>query len=290
MLVLHGLNLEIADAANRSGFNTRNQGALMDLIWSVRRIAFRHAVERPKVQRPPKHPIYPDRYRPGDSSDNTNRPRKRGREQEAPRTGIGTSSNPIDLDAADLQVNDGGTAANSSAKRIKVDAGQIGRHKVELPERPKVLNPVHPTKFPNSSNGRQERGRATARTTPFIPPPRSQNLLPPRPSSDEPVFNSAGPLVAKPREITVVELQKVGNTLKDNVDAVLECSKVMEEMYSRDERLGVDTIYKELVRLKNTFDSYLGESEVGIKTVKKIVGLLEDDTDRVMTAAVDCEL
>lgn len=284
MLVLHGLNLEIADAANRAGFNTRNQVALMDLIWAVRRIAFRHAVEQPKIQRPPKHPVYPDRYRPGDPSDNTMRPRKRGREHEAQVPGKGTCDNPIEIGNDDLEAGEGGTTANSSAKRLKVAVGQIGRHKVEVPSTAKVLNPVHPTKFQTSSNARHERGRTDARKTTYMPSPGSLNLPPPRPSSVGPIFNTIQPLVPNSRDRTVVELRKVGNTLKDNIDAVIECSRVMKAMYERDDRLGNDIIYKELGSLKETFDSCLGDAEAGIVTIKKVISLLEDNKDHVMAS------
>ncbi len=284
MLVLHGLNLDVADTANRSGFNTRNQVALMDLIWAVRRIAFRHAVERPKIQRPPKHPLYPDRYRPGDRSDNTMKPRKREREHETQIPSKGTCDNPIEVGNDDLEAGEGGTAANSSAKRLKVAVGQIGRHKEEMPTRPKVLNPVHPTRFQNSPDTRHERGRTNARTTTYMPSPGSLNLPPPRPSSVAPIFNTAGSIVPNPRDKTVGELRKVGNTLKDNIDAVLECSRVMKAMYERDDRLGNDIIYKELGRLKETFDSCLRDAEVGIHSIQKVVILLEDNKDHVMAS------
>jgi hypothetical protein len=284
VLVLHGLNLEIADAANRSGFNTRNQVALMDLIWAVRRIAVRHAVERPTVKRPPKHPVYPDRYRPGDPSDNTNRPKKRGREFEGKSTNTGTSDDPINIDIDDLERNEGGTAANSKAKRLKVAAGQIGRHKFELPGGPKSLNPVHPSKLPTTTSKRPRRGRTAASNTTYMPSPRSLDFPAPRPSSVGPIFNSPRPLVVNPRSGTVLELEKVGNTLKDNVEAVVECGRVMKAMYNRDERLCDDLIYKELEYLKGKFDTCLSDTEFGVKTVEKIISLIEDNKDHVMDA------
>jgi hypothetical protein len=282
VLVLHGLSLEIADAANRSGFNTRNQVALMDLIWAVRRIGFRHAVEKPNLRRPPKHPVYPDHYRPGDPSDNTMRRRKRGRKSKAQSTGIGSSHNPIDLEGDDFNSNEGGNAANSSAKRLKVAAGQVGRHEAGIPTRPKLLNPVHSSRFPNLSNRRQERGRpATKATTIYMPPARLQDFPPPRPTSVGPVFNNPRPLVAEPRDQTVIELRRVENTLKDNIEAIDECSRVMREMYERDDRLGVDMVYAELGRLKGSFDKCLGEAEEGTKTIRTIVGLIEDNKDDI---------
>jgi hypothetical protein len=282
VLVLHGLSLEIADAANRSGFNTRNQVALMDLIWAVRRIGFRHAVERPKIQRPPKHPVYPDHYRPGDPSDNTMRPGKRGRELEAQSIGIGSSNNSIGLGGDEFNSNEGGNAAYSSAKRLRVAVGHIGRHKVQVLAQPKLLNPVHPTKFPNLTNRRQERGRPTKKTkTTFMPPARLLNFPPPRPSSVGPILNTSRSLVTEPRDRTVVELRIVGNTLKENIEAIEECSRVMKAMYERDGRLGVDMVYQELGSLKGSFDKCLGEAEEGIKTISTIVGLIEDNKDDV---------
>lgn len=283
-LVLHGLNLEIANAANRSGFNTRNQVALMDLIWSVRRIAFRHAVERPKIQRPPKHPIYPDRYRPSDPSDNTNRLRKRAREPEGRGTDTGTAPNPIDVDGDDMEGNGGGAAANSSAKRMKVTIRQICRHKVEPPTAPKILHPVYPAKLARFFNNHQDRGRTTACRTTYMPSPRSLNPPPPRPSSVRPIFNHPRPLVVpKPRDMTVVELQRIGNILKDNMEAVVECGNVMKTMYNRDDRLGDDIVYQELEQLKGKFDGCVANAEVGIKTVQKIITLIENSKDEVIS-------
>jgi hypothetical protein len=284
VLVLHGLNLEIADAANKSGFNTRNQVALMDLIWSVRRVAFRHAVKWPTIERPPKHPVYPDRYRPGDRSDNTKRRRKRGREPEWQKNANGTVDSPIELDRDEIDANETSTAANSSAKRLKVAiSSYFGRHKVERPDAPKALNPLHPSKFEKSSNKRQERGRPATRNTTYMPSPRSLNLPAPRPSSVAPIFHLPRPLVTTPRDITMVELRKVENTLRENAEAVLESSRVMKEMYGRDDRLGDDIIYKELEKLKGAFDNCISHTDMGMQTVKKIISFLEDSKDHVMT-------
>ena len=82
-LELYGLNLQVADAASRAGFDTRNHVALMDLIWAVRRIAYCGGTQYGSKQRPPPppHPIYPDKYRPGDPwLDNTKNPKKRTRD------------------------------------------------------------------------------------------------------------------------------------------------------------------------------------------------------------------
>lgn len=254
----------------------------MDLIWAVRRIAFRHAVEHPAIKRPPRHPVYPDRYRPGDPSDNTQRPKKRGREMEKSDIRTGTAADPIELDEESMERNESGTAANSSAKRLKIIAGQIGRHKVELPRRPKVLNPVHPARFPNVASKGQGRGRQAARRIVYMPPAHSLNLPPPRPSSVGPVFDNPRPLVANPRDRTVQQLQRVNNILKENVEGVVECGMVMMSVYDNDDRLGGDIIYTELEMLKAKLDSCLTDGECGIQTVERIVSLIEDNKDRVI--------
>lgn len=72
---LDGMNLEIADAAYQAGFDTANHHALFDLIYAVRRIGLRGSLSQKPL--PPRHKIYPDRYRPSGYGDNTCRKRKR---------------------------------------------------------------------------------------------------------------------------------------------------------------------------------------------------------------------
>lgn len=275
VLILHGLNLEIADAARRSGFNTRNHAALMDLIWSVRRITFRHGVERPTINRPPRHPIYPDRFRPGNGSDKTQTVGKRGRVLEKPRMGSGTHDDPIDVDDEEWETNGGGTAAKRPVKRLKVVAEHFNPHRAELPLRPKILNPVYLWKTSTTSS-----------KTTYPPSPRSRNL-PSRAPSVRPIVDEPRALLAAPLDMTIVELQKVGNTLKDNVDAVVKCGKTMKALYDRDDRLGDEVIYKELEGLKNIFDNCFRDAKVGMTTVQKVIGFLEGNEDRVSIVPVE---
>ncbi|OCT47232.1 hypothetical protein CLCR_02262 [Cladophialophora carrionii] len=74
---LDGLELQVADAAAKAGFNTYNHEALFDLIWAVKRLALRAGASRLRsVPPPPKDPIYPDRYRPSGIGDNTKKKRR----------------------------------------------------------------------------------------------------------------------------------------------------------------------------------------------------------------------
>lgn len=72
---MNGLNLDIATAAGKSGFNTHNHSALFDLIWSVKRVALRVSKGAPLNRPPPRDPVYPDRFRPSGVGDNTKRKR-----------------------------------------------------------------------------------------------------------------------------------------------------------------------------------------------------------------------
>ncbi|KAK4943547.1 hypothetical protein LTR10_016841 [Elasticomyces elasticus] len=73
---LDGFALQVADAANKAGFNTFNHEALYNLIWAVKRVALHSGVNRFGHHPPPRHPIYPDRYRPSGVRDNTKKKKK----------------------------------------------------------------------------------------------------------------------------------------------------------------------------------------------------------------------
>lgn len=79
-----------------------------------------------------------------------------------------------------------------------------------------------------------------------------------------------------------MKLQQVGKTLKDNIDAIVECANLMKSMYEEDERLGQDILYRELEVMKGNFDSCLGAADDGARTVEKIISLLEDNKENAM--------
>ena len=80
----------------------------------------------------------------------------------------------------------------------------------------------------------------------------------------------------------MIELHSVGNTLKENIDAVVECANVMKRVYDRDDRLCDSSVYKELETVKGNFDSCLVNAQGGIKAVEKIISLLEDNKENIM--------
>lgn len=69
------MELHIANAAYDAGFNTCNHEALFNLIWAVKRTAIQ-TLRLSHQPFKPRHPTYPDRYRPSGIGDNTARKRK----------------------------------------------------------------------------------------------------------------------------------------------------------------------------------------------------------------------
>ncbi|KAL2436374.1 hypothetical protein ABEF95_009286 [Exophiala dermatitidis] len=156
---LTGFELQVADAASNSGFNTFSHEALFDLIWAVKRLALQvnpGAGQIKRVSLPPD-PIYPDRYRPSGRWDNRNTRNKRkamakrqreiqsiqpkanslpqhAKKWDAKRK---MSENLIDFTSSEnentLDIGDG--PANG-AKRQRVSGGQNHRP-TKLPTRPK---------------------------------------------------------------------------------------------------------------------------------------------------------
>lgn len=88
--------------------------------------------------------------------------------------------------------------------------------------------------------------------------------------------------MTKPCDPTMIELQKVTNTLKDNIDAVMTCTNVLKNVYDHDDRLSKSMVYNELETVKGKFDSCIDDTEAGLNAVKKIIILLEDSRENVM--------
>lgn len=239
------MSLQIADAAAKSGFDTRNHVALLDLIWSVRRIAFSHGVGKPIGQRPPKHPIYPDRYRPSGSGDNTERPRKRLRETDAIL--CGTPSNPIDLEAEDV------LNVSKPEKRQKLEAADRRLRKVT--SAPQTVNPTNFAMF------------------------EKQNYLPHRlaalGSSKVLVQGELHRIPAFSQERdTFTQLRRVSRTLQENINATIECQRVMKNMYEADEQVRNASIFPTLLRLRDDMQESEKGAEKGLGDVAEIIDYL----------------
>lgn len=246
----------------------------MDLIWAVRRIAFRHAVEVPRIQRPPKHPIYPDHYRPGHPSDNTKRARNHARKPIKQGKSIAKSGAATHSDGDEDERSGARSTVKLSATKTNSCPGQIGRHQVELPNRPKSLTQTHRRAVPTSL---AREGDRAAGTTTHQGPAKSPNLPPRGPSQAQAVsiLNSFSRIsVTSPQDATISQLHTVSNTFRDNIDAVVECISLMRTMYSKDKRLAEDTIYRELEQLKKSFDSCITDAESGTKSIDNVILVL----------------
>jgi hypothetical protein len=304
VLELSGLNLQIADAARKSGFDTHHHVALLDLIWSVRRVAFSHGVTKPSLPPPPKHPIYPDRHRPGAKGNESKNSRKRTRDAEAKADG--TSSNPIDLDA-DGSENEAKSLVPTGPKRQKTAFGLVV-NPTTTRSAIGAANPVHPSRFPNSRlNTIKAEGKENippTRTT-YMPSPRSLNLPPPRDSPPAPQFHPLAlapansgrqldpfrpryPLQAFNRQQeTLYELRRVSQTLSDNLDAMRQCQRVMKALYDADDQIRHPDVFDLLVKLRNDMeDSEKGNSKA-LGDVDRVLAFLKSGRGRDSAIDVD---
>jgi hypothetical protein len=294
VLELSGLNLQIADAARKSGFDTRHHVALLDLIWSVRRVAFSYGVTKPSLLRPPKHPIYPDRHRPGTQGSKSKRSRKRTREAAAEAQTHGTSSNPVDLDA-DGSDTDNKPLILAGSKRRKSAFGLIV-NPTDPSTTSSPLNPIHPSRFPNSRlstiKAEGKENIPPTRST-YKPSPHSLNVPLPRHSPYAPRFHSLAlapansgrqlrpfqpryPLQAfsQPEE-TLYELRCVSQTLSDNLDAMKQCQRAMKTLYDADDQIRHADIFDQLVKLRNDMEDSENGNLKALGGVDQVIGFLK---------------
>lgn len=270
VLQLSGLNLQIADAARKSGFNIRNHIALLDLIWSVRRVALTHGVTKKSLPPPPKPPIYPDRHRLGAQGRKADKSRKRAREAEA--QAHGTLPNPIDLDVDPID-NEYKSVGPAGAKRQKVTSN-LARNSTATRAPSGPANPIHQSRFPNSriNNFKPEGKENNPLTrTIYMPSPNSLNLPPPRESPTAqhfqrlvlaPASSSHQPLTiqASNQQDTLHSLGRVSRTLSDNLNAINDCKRTMKSLYDTDESIRHHAIFDLLVKLNDDMQ----DSENGV--------------------------
>jgi hypothetical protein len=92
---LLGLDFHIADAARKTGFDTRNHVALLDLIWSVRQVAFNCGATKPRLHLHQNGQLIQIDIDQALRERSVRKARKRAREVEAQAQG--TISDPIHL-------------------------------------------------------------------------------------------------------------------------------------------------------------------------------------------------
>lgn len=291
VLELAGLNSQIADAARKSGFDTRNHVALLDLIWSVRRVAFTHGVTKPSLQPPPKHPTFPDRYRPGVQGINSGNSRKRTREAEAETQtqteAHGTPSTPFNLEAE----SEDKSFIPAAPKRQRTTFGLIV-NPTATKSASGPPNPVHPSRFPNSHlknvKARGKENIPPARTM-YMPSPRSLNLPPPQESLYAPRLASLALVstntqpqlqLSKPhypteafsqQQESLYKLCRVSQRLSDNLGTISDCQRVMKALYDADDIMRHRDVFNLLLKLRDD----LQDSENGtLKAQRGINGLV----------------
>jgi hypothetical protein len=283
---LSALNFHIADAARKSGFDTRNHIALLDLIWSVRRIAFNHGVTKPRLHPPPKHPIYPDRYRPGAEGKQCKNTCKRARETEAQAQG--TASNPIDLDANSSDHQES-SLSRAGPKRQRTAFG-LTKHAIG------PLNPIYPSRFttsrlrPFKAEGKENVPTTSTRDMPSTRPlnhPQARGnplALPPRPLALVPSTSIRPPEPFRPRshvqvfnqeQQTFYELRRVSQTLADALDSTRKCQRVMKTLYDTDDQIRHPDVFDLLVELRNEMEDSEKGNVNALRDVDHIIAFLK---------------
>ena len=289
-LQLDGLNLQIAEAAVKSGFDTLNHTALLDLIWAVRRVAFGHGVAKPSNQRPPKHPDYPDRFRPCESQKDSYQKRekpsqKRRRAPETQNINKGTASDPVDLDK---DIDSLKKEQNSPPwhKRRKISYGDLCYKPAPAPG---DLAAIKHSVFPNSrirapsyrlKQPRKWQGRSTQRSSISTAAPRPH--LPTLQSSLSPPPFIAGSYQAfafgRSIEKTTIQeqqalpdLRHVKKSLGQNADAVVDCLDIMKDLFDTNSELRKDGVMDALIKLKDDMMTCRAGAAAAMEDVDEIV-------------------
>jgi hypothetical protein len=241
---LSGINLAIANAAEKAGFNVSNKKALMELVFAVRRAGGLGDYWPP----PPPHPIYPDRYRPEKrrKEDDDELSEVVGSIGDHAVTAPGTSNNPINFDD---EMSTGPTQPDPSAKRQRITNDNSNTH----PARQTLINSRGSTRNRNSNRR-----------------PRRQHRAP------TPALNHRQrrtPTCAQPsqHDNTIQVLLTVGQTIKENEDAIIKCVNEMETLWRLDGRMKQDELGPLLREMKNSFDLAQSGSYGAIIAVKDVL-------------------
>lgn len=131
--------MQIADAANKAGFNTLNHEALFELIWAVKRVGLRAGTIRTDQFTLPPKSIYPDRYRPQYQARGNGPKKRKPRKRQTPNHAVELEFHPIpplmrkrtlknsqEGNLIDLTLSDDGSdkglrnASTKPAKRVKI--------------------------------------------------------------------------------------------------------------------------------------------------------------------------
>ncbi len=208
---------------------------------------------RPALEPPSKGAIYPDKYRPRAPHESRNAAKKRWkRKREAEALALGTSSNPINLDADDAAEAASGP---TETKRQKIAADQSGRPTIKLELRG-PCNPVHASRFPNT--------RLSDRNKENIPPPPSTTI--------ENIALAPKAIVtasSRPSD-TLTQLDLVRRTLQPTLTSIHTCQHIMKDLYDADEELRAEEIFRDLVKLRDDMHACEMGAENGVRDLGRI--------------------
>ncbi|ETI25423.1 hypothetical protein G647_02196 [Cladophialophora carrionii CBS 160.54] len=122
---LNGLELQVAHAAAKAGFNTFNHEALFNLIWAVKRLALRAGASRLRsLPPPPKDPIYIVQARPVELKFHPIKPLMRKRPLEDAERGQADKAIDLTADSDTEDLIDLTNPSGNTSKRQKVAANK----------------------------------------------------------------------------------------------------------------------------------------------------------------------
>ncbi|KIW10452.1 hypothetical protein PV08_11416 [Exophiala spinifera] len=272
---LNGIELEIADAASKAGFDTFNHEALFDLIWAVKRVALKTSAAQLAPPFLPRTSIYPDRYRPRRFGKKSRKKSKTKAFRQPPNLNVELKFHPVKplmrkrphTDVKEEDLIDFTAASDTvrrplqpTSHRVSVKRQKILKHE-SMPKG--GLQPTSTMKPPSSaysiSTGASREPQATLAS--------SQTAIP------NPGFEVAPPL-APETEITN-QLNQVKAKLDDARMNMNHCQSAMKELFDvHCHRFDNNQIMASLQKLSDCMNKIYDGSKAGAGEIEAVVDLV----------------
>ena len=303
---LDGMELEIANAACKGGFNTTNHEGLLELIWAVKRVALRRFRGSNLPQPPPpKHPIYPDRFRPSGVGDNTARKRKRIASDSKDNLSRltppsfnpvpsldqkgGTKEDPIALDSENETVQPRAPAKLSAKRQKKLKANHANNRLTNVN---KFAN-KYPPRNSGAAGQFNVRGAQTSGSN-RLPLRKPNRLLNPVASRYSPIVRSeiarpdnsflsyarpSGAIASlRPEDKIITQLERVKAQLSDARNTMSYCQEDMKALFERHrDTLNNSDMMIILRSLANDMNKSWEGAKAGMTNVDGAIGWLNED-------------
>lgn len=274
---LAGVELEIADAANKAGFDTLNHEALFDLIWAVKRVALKTGAGRLVPPSLPRVSIYPDRYRPRRRGNKSRKKSKAKPFRQPPNHDVEPKFHPV----KPLMRK----RPHRNVKEENVIDLTTASDTLSIPGRPTSPSIPHKRRKTFKSESVPKEGMQTASTnnqttaTYSIPTLTARESQAPHPTfgttTPRPANEQYAPL-APETEITK-QLNLVKTKLDDARTSMTSCQSAMKELFDLHcHRFDNDQMMASLQKLSNCMNKIYDGSKDGAGEIEAVVELLSD--------------